>query len=212
MFEAEKAPGEADRYLTTGVPDLDWDLNRGGYPVDRITEIAGEPKTGKTAMLIAAAARWQRYQWADDKDQTVVWYDFDRSLNFDRAEEAGIDLSNLAMVDCAYLHSAMAGLTRAPGGLIIFDGVPSRGVARLVGEHLPSEPCTVLCATQAHADWDLGVQTTSWLPGASVRLLMTPAGRNARAQVDFNAHARPTATGEKHLVRLDSYGNLTQDQ
>lgn len=82
----------ADEVISTGITGLDMALGIGGIPRGRITEISGNPGSGKTTTAIVAAAQAQK---AGD---IVVYVDGDNKFSVDLARKVGLDLGEVFLV------------------------------------------------------------------------------------------------------------------
>ena len=76
---------EMPRVISTQDPMVDWVLG-GGIPVGHITEISGDPGTGKTSLAVLAAANAQKEGFH------VLFLDFERSFVKDYFEKLGLSL------------------------------------------------------------------------------------------------------------------------
>jgi recA bacterial DNA recombination protein len=76
------------RALATGIAPLD-DLLRGGFPRGQVSEVHGAASSGRTALVLALAARLTR------DGSLVAWVDPGDRLDPSSAAGAGIDLARL---------------------------------------------------------------------------------------------------------------------
>ncbi|HUG53410.1 MAG TPA: hypothetical protein VMR21_07410, partial [Vicinamibacteria bacterium] len=79
------------RALATGIAPLD-DLLRGGFPRGQVSEVHGAPSSGRTALVLALAARLTR------AGSLLAWVDPGDRLDPASAAAAGVDLPRLLWV------------------------------------------------------------------------------------------------------------------
>lgn len=78
--------------LRSGVPGIDAVIGIGGYPVGRVTMLAGPGSTGKTTLLCLAIAECQR------RDGVAVFVDVEQKLPLDYAEMLGVDPEQMILL------------------------------------------------------------------------------------------------------------------
>jgi hypothetical protein len=102
----------AREFIGTGSMALDIAL--GGYPVGRVTEITGDPKSGKTTLALMAVREMQKHG-------TVAYVDLAGEFSPVYAMASGIDVDELLV-----LHTVPANF--GPIRFAVIDGVTSRSV------------------------------------------------------------------------------------
>lgn len=105
-------------FIPTGLGDLD-KLTKGGFPRSRITELYGLQGVGKTTLTLMSIAA------ATKAGMKTLFIDCENGFNAIRAEELGIDLSKLAIVNNSMLeeiHDILMGELKN-FDLIIIDSV-----------------------------------------------------------------------------------------
>jgi len=84
--------------LSTQSPGLDAAIGRGGYPLGRLTILAGQEGTGKSTFALHAAAECQK------KDGLAIYMDMEYKLDPDYARAIGVDTKNLIISQPPYLE------------------------------------------------------------------------------------------------------------
>lgn len=84
--------------LTTGNLAIDHITGVGGIPVGRITELYGQPSSGKTTTALQAAANLQRRIIADERGDKILYMDFEKALDLDYAADLGLDVEHPSFV------------------------------------------------------------------------------------------------------------------
>lgn len=79
------------RYISTGSPALD--IAIGGWPIGRLSEVTGDPMTGKTSLLYLAARLMQKLQ----DECPVLFVDYRGEFSRRRAKACGVDTERLVV-------------------------------------------------------------------------------------------------------------------
>lgn len=98
----ERRPARRTAFEATGLADVDALLPGGGFPRGFLSEIAGAPGSGKTALCLAAMARIVR------EDGLAAFVDGRGELYPPAAEVLGVDLSRLLIVRPSWSHVTVA--------------------------------------------------------------------------------------------------------
>lgn len=77
-------------YVKTGVPLIDYILGGKGFPVSRVSEIYGEPSSGKTAIAMHILKQ------TIDRGGHALMLDAEATFSFDMAQKIGLDRTKLA--------------------------------------------------------------------------------------------------------------------
>ncbi len=85
------SPTEA---LTTGNLAIDYLTGVGGLPIGRVTELYGQPSSGKSTTALQAAAALQQRILADGTDDRILYLDFEHALDEDYATSLGLDVEH----------------------------------------------------------------------------------------------------------------------
>lgn len=80
--------------LTTGNLAIDYLTGVGGLPIGRVTELYGQPASGKTTTALQCAAELQRRIIADGTDERILYLDFEQALDADYATRLGLDVEH----------------------------------------------------------------------------------------------------------------------
>ncbi len=80
--------------LTTGNLAIDYLTGVGGLPVGRVTELYGQPSSGKTTTALQAAAELQRRLIATGSDEKILYFDFEHALDDEYAGSLGLDVEH----------------------------------------------------------------------------------------------------------------------
>ncbi|MEW5978698.1 MAG: ATPase domain-containing protein [Acidobacteriota bacterium] len=83
--------------ILTGIPALDTAI--GGFPRGGLTEICGEPSSGRTALAMSVLAE------ATHRQEYCALVDVSDSLDPESCSQAGVDLEHLLWVRCGLLSS-----------------------------------------------------------------------------------------------------------
>jgi recombination protein RecA len=76
-------------FIKTGVPMIDYILGGKGFPVGRISEIYGEPSSGKTAIAMHLLKQ------TIDNNGVAIMLDSEAAFSFDMAQKIGLDRTKL---------------------------------------------------------------------------------------------------------------------
>lgn len=87
--------------IRTGSIALDAAIGTGGWPRGRIVEIFGPYSSGKTTVMLSAAASAQK------ANMTVIYIDAEHSLDYDLAKRMGVDTSKFAVFQPTSLEQAL---------------------------------------------------------------------------------------------------------
>jgi protein ImuA len=104
----ERHPPRRTAFEATGLPEVDALLPGGGLPRGALTEIAGGPGSGKTALCLAAMARAMR------EEGLAAFVDGRGELYPPAAAALGVDLGRLLIVRLAPSRDAAASGGRDP--------------------------------------------------------------------------------------------------
>ncbi len=80
--------------LTTGNLAIDYLTGVGGLPLGRITELYGQPSSGKTTTALQAAAELQKKIIAEGRDEFILYLDFEKALDRDYCAALGLDIQH----------------------------------------------------------------------------------------------------------------------
>jgi len=80
--------------LTTGNLAIDYLTGIGGLPQARITELYGQPSSGKTTTALQAAAALQRDIIAAGRDEHILYLDFEHAMDGEYAAVLGLDVEH----------------------------------------------------------------------------------------------------------------------
>jgi len=80
--------------LTTGNLAIDYNTGIGGLPIGRITELYGQPSSGKTTTALQTAVELQRRIIAEGRDEHILYLDFEHALDEDYAMSLGLDVEH----------------------------------------------------------------------------------------------------------------------
>lgn len=83
---------------TTGNLGIDHSTGVCGLPQGRITELYGQPSSGKTTTALQAAANLQKEIIAAGSDDLILYLDFEHALDLDYAKELGLNLEHPSFV------------------------------------------------------------------------------------------------------------------
>lgn len=108
--------------VSTGTATLDW-ATGGGFPMGRIVEMYGPYSSGKTLLAMRTIANAQK------KGLICVFIDAEQSFERKHAEDAGIDLEKLVLIQMS-AGEAMFDIIRkfleeVPEGVLVVDSVAS---------------------------------------------------------------------------------------
>jgi len=121
----ERRPPRRTAFEATGLAEVDLLLPGGGFPRGALSEIAGAPGSGKTALCLATMARAMR------AEGLAAFVDGCGELYPPAAESLGVELSRLLIV-------------RPPGGLIpalwSAEALLASGAFEVVAMDLPAAP------------------------------------------------------------------------
>ncbi len=121
-YKASESPYRTEEFLPTGLPKLDAIIG-GGIARGRITELVGNKSTGKTTLALTFIRECQK------KGLRCVFADAENALNFQRAEELGVDLDKMTVIhaDCgeAYLDEVQRMVDEGDVDIVIIDSIPS---------------------------------------------------------------------------------------
>jgi recombination protein RecA len=136
------------RALSTGNLGIDYATGIGGFPVGRITECFGIPAAGKTSSSLMAAAKLQKEIIDSDRDEYIIYWDFEHALDIKYAKALGIDVDHksfqLAQPDNFEqgTNAARRFIETGQVRLAIFDSVaamtPQDALAAEEGKSLPA--------------------------------------------------------------------------
>lgn len=90
---AEKVTG-----LTTGNLAIDYLTGVGGLPVGRITELYGQPSSGKTTTALQAAAALQADIIAGKRDEHILYLDYEHAMDPDYAANLGLNVDHPSFI------------------------------------------------------------------------------------------------------------------
>jgi recombination protein RecA len=82
---------EIKRFFSTGSKQLDYCINNkwdSGFPEGKITEVLGTTGSGKTTLVLSAAAKIQ------NNGGIIIFIDSERALNMERAKNLGINIKS----------------------------------------------------------------------------------------------------------------------
>jgi protein ImuA len=194
----ERHPPRRTAFEATGLPEVDALLPGGGLPRGALTEIAGGPGSGKTALCLAAMARAMR------EDGLAAFVDGRGEIYPPAAEALGVDLARLLIVrpgvrpqgergqPLAALWSAEALLASGAFEVVAVDVVPpGRGRAASGWEAVGRRLLAAAEKGGAVGLW-LGVPGAPRVP-AAVRL---EVARGSGGPVVRRAFARGAGGGE----------------
>ena len=106
--------------ISTGVPAIDDIVENGGFPRGHITEIFGKPASGKTSLVLTFLSSAQKQGFK------CYFANVERSVNYTRAQNLGIDLKKLNVIEGDigedYL-SAIEKLCEDPQNVIVVDSL-----------------------------------------------------------------------------------------
>lgn len=191
------------RGLATGLARLD-DLLHGGFPRGRITELAGRPSAGRTALALHATATATR------RGETVAWIDPADRLDPEGLTGAGTQLARVLWVRPRSARDALRAadlLLRTGGfGLVLLD-LDAGNVVRAPGawarlrqaaEHARAVlliwGTTRITDSGASLILDLAPQRVHWRGGAGRRRLLH--GFDTHLRVVRNRQHRPSAPAQ----------------
>ncbi len=80
--------------LTTGNLAIDYLTGVGGLPIGRVTELYGQPSSGKTTTGLQAAAELQRRLIAAGSDERILYFDYEHALDDEYAGSLGLDVEH----------------------------------------------------------------------------------------------------------------------
>lgn len=106
----ERRPGRREGVVACGIAAVDGALPGGGFRLGAITELAGGPASGKTAVALALLASL-------GPDALVSWIDGRGELYPPAAEARGVDLARLLVVRPAAAAAGGRASGRAPPAL-----------------------------------------------------------------------------------------------
>ncbi len=119
-FKASESPYRKESWIKTGLPKLDAIIGL-GIPRGRLTEIVGNKSTGKTTLAMQIIRECQR------NGLRCVFADAENSLNFQRAEELGVDLNKLTVIHAShgeeYLEEVLREIDTGKVDLIVIDSI-----------------------------------------------------------------------------------------
>jgi recombination protein RecA len=84
--------------LSTGNLAIDYITGIGGIPVGRITELYGNPSSGKTTVATQTAAVLQKTIIEDELDEYILYLDFEHAFDEEYAAALGIDVNHKSFV------------------------------------------------------------------------------------------------------------------
>ena len=180
------------RALATGIAPLD-DLLYGGFPRGQVSEVHGASSSGRTALVLALAARLTR------AGSLVAWVDPGDRLDPASAAAAGVDLSRLFWVRgsgrgrdaCALLPAVSAVGTLLGSGLfeaVVFDlaGIAAAARQRLPGSTwirlqrlVEDQPTALVLVAEGHVSHGPGGVTLA-MKATAARWSGTPPSRLLR--------------------------------
>lgn len=105
----ENDPISVKEWIPTGSRYLDSIICKGrwgGYPIGRVTEIAGLAATGKSYLACVACKQ------AQDMGILPVYFDTEASLDRDFIEKLGIDLDNFIYIKARFLEEILESIER----------------------------------------------------------------------------------------------------
>lgn len=115
--------------LSTGNLAVDYITGVGGIPVGRITELYGNPASGKTTTAVETAATLQKRIIAEKLDQYILYEDFEHALDLNYVTALGLDVEHPSFI-LAQPHWLEEGaqivldlVTKLDTRLVIFDSV-----------------------------------------------------------------------------------------
>ncbi len=137
---AASAIAEPITWLTTGNLAIDY-VAGGGLPLGRSVELYGPPSSGKSTTGIQAAAALQQDIIAADRDEYMLYWDFEHTFDADYAGNLGLDADHPSFLltrPRTMEQGAEAALKFIDSGkirLIVFDSVAAMApLARLEGD------------------------------------------------------------------------------
>lgn len=80
--------------LTTGNLVIDYLTGVGGLPVGRVTELYGQPSSGKTTTALQAAAKLQQRLIDEGRDEHILYLDYEHALDPAYCADLGLDVDN----------------------------------------------------------------------------------------------------------------------
>lgn len=84
--------------LTTGNLAIDYLTGVGGLPCGRITELYGQPSSGKTTTALQAAAELQKRIIENGAEEYIAYLDFEHALDRDYCGALGLDVNHPSFV------------------------------------------------------------------------------------------------------------------
>lgn len=87
--------------VPTGLPQLDLNLQRLGYPAGKVIEVYGFERSGKSALAMAAVAACQH------QGGNALWIETEHTFDWDRAKRAGIDTTRLLLVEADSIEAVI---------------------------------------------------------------------------------------------------------
>ncbi len=192
---------------SSGIPDLDALTGIGGWPVGRLSLLAGPPGSGKRTLAQQAVA-------FATQEGVAVYIDLPGYLDADFLHRLGADLNRLLVVRPKTLKEAMDSarvLARAGADLVCFD-LPRPNASALDAElphlvHRTEEAaCTTLLVHEAQAEAPavryyasliVALQRRAWhlhsdgdlagleVDAVTVKNRLAPPGRRARLQLFY---------------------------
>lgn len=202
IFDPQSAGAEgAGEGLTSGFAALDDQLAAGGFGVGKLTEIAGAPSSGKTALTLAALSGCSGLvAFVDGRDQ----------LYPPAAAALGVDLERMLVVKPPVVDITRATeiLVRSRGfEMIAIDLPPQHRLARSVAHrlrtaaHQTRTTLVVVCNRRGDVDGAharLEVRAGGSLDSPSTAVAIHKGSRSgdlARVAIDFAAFRAAAATG-----------------
>lgn len=183
----ERRPPRRSAFEATGLPEVDALLPGGGFPRGALSEIAGGPGSGKTALCLAAMARAMR------GDGLAAFVDGRGELYPPAAAALGVDLDRLLVVRpgsdlIAALWSGEALLASGAFEVVVLDLPPARPPRARAP--LDAVARRLLAAAEKGGAVGLWLAPEIRVP-AAVRLAMVrgPDGPRARRELDRGSGA-----------------------
>jgi protein ImuA len=138
----ERRPAHRTAFEATGLAEVDALLPGGGFPRGSLTEIAGAPGSGKTALCLAAMARITR------EEGLAAFVDGRGELYPPAAEVMGIDLARLLIVRPPPMRRTVTGEREVRGigrepvlaALWSAEALLASGAFEVVGMDVPALP------------------------------------------------------------------------
>jgi hypothetical protein len=126
---------ERVQHLSTGLETVD-QLLAGGFPKGKISEVAGDPSSGRTSLVFATLAR------ATLAGENVAYIDTFDVFDPQSAAQSGISLPRLLWVRCKGSQEKAAAaadlVARAGGfGILVWDAAPPDEQPRQAGTEKP---------------------------------------------------------------------------